>query len=187
MERVSFLEHLAAYAPFDITEAAMRDQMREFVAANELCFDRALDIGHITTSCWIVNTRPEGERQRGQALLTWHKRLNRWLQMGGHIEAGDRSLLESALREAREESGLQHVRPLAAAIFDLDVHLIPERKGEPAHNHYDVRFLFEADPAEPLVVSSESSDVAWVPLSGIAALNPDASMRRMIAKTARLL
>lgn len=181
MDRVSFLEHLAAYAPFDAEETAMRDQMREFVAANEACFERALEIGHITTSCWIVNGRPAH-----RALLTWHKRLNRWLQMGGHIEAGDRSLLESALREAREESGLQNVRPLAAAIFDLDVHLIPERKGEPAHNHYDVRFLFEADPAEPLVVSSESRDVAWVPLSGIAALNPDASMRRMIAKTARL-
>jgi 8-oxo-dGTP pyrophosphatase MutT (NUDIX family) len=78
------------------------------------------------------------------------------------------------------------VRPLAAAIFDLDVHLIPERKDEPEHFHYDVRFLLEASPAEPLVVSSESRDVAWVPLSGIAALNTDASMRRMVAKTARL-
>jgi 8-oxo-dGTP pyrophosphatase MutT (NUDIX family) len=186
MDRTSFLQHLAAYAPFDAEEVEMRERMHRFVSENDACFDRALAIGHITASCWIVNALPAGERQRGQALLTWHKRLNRWLQMGGHIEAADRSLLDAALREAREESGLKRVRPLAAAIFDLDVHLIPERKSEAAHFHYDVRFLLEADPGEPLVVSEESRDVAWVPLSGIAALNTDASMRRMVAKTSRL-
>ena len=187
MDRTSFLQHLAAYAPFDQEEAEMRQRMHSFVSDNESCFSRSVELGHITASCWIVNALPQGERQRGQALLTWHKRLNRWLQMGGHLEAGDVSLLDAALREAREESGLPNVRPLAAAIFDLDVHLIPERKNEPAHFHYDVRFLLEANPEEPLVVSAESKDVAWVPLSGIMALNTDASMRRMVAKTARLV
>jgi 8-oxo-dGTP pyrophosphatase MutT (NUDIX family) len=95
-------------------------------------------------------------------------------------------LLEAALREAREESGLEQVRPVSAHVFDLDVHLIPERKGEAAHYHYDVRFLLEADATAPLVVSPESNDVAWVPLSGIAALNMDTSMRRMLAKTVGL-
>ena len=177
MDRPSLLAHLDAYAPFDPNEAAMRDRMRSFVAENEDCFDRMFAPGHITASCWIVDA------PRRQALLTWHKRLNRWLQMGGHLEADDQSLLDASLREAREESGLKNVKPLAAAIFDLDVHLIPERKGEPAHYHYDIRFLLEADSKEPLVVSSESRDVAWVALSGIAALNEDASIQRMIAKT----
>ena len=183
MDRPSVLAHLDAYAPFDPNEAAMRDRMRSFVAENEACFDRNFEEGHITASCWIVNTLPPGEHRRLQALLTWHKRLNRWLQMGGHLEADDQSLLDASLREAREESGLKNVKPLAAAIFDLDVHLIPERKSEPAHYHYDIRFLLEADSTEPLVVSSESRDVAWVALSGIAALNADASIQRMIAKT----
>ncbi len=187
MDRSSFLQHLAAYRPFDTNEVDMRDRMQQFVSDNESCFDRTLEIGHITASCWIVNALPAGERQRGQTLLTWHKRLNRWLQMGGHLETGDLSLLDASLREAREESGLTKVRPLAAAIFDLDVHLIPERKSEPAHYHYDVRFLLEADPSEPLVVSAESKDVSWVPLSGVMTLNTDASMRRMVAKTARLV
>jgi 8-oxo-dGTP pyrophosphatase MutT (NUDIX family) len=187
MDRASFRQHLQAYAPFDTDEAEMKERMFRFVSEQERCFERALDIGHITASCWIVNSLPAGERRRGQALLAWHKRLNRWLQMGGHLEPEDRSLLEGAMREAREESGLANVRPLAAAIFDLDVHPIPERRGEAAHLHYDVRFLLEADPAEPLVVSAESREVAWVPLSGVAALNTDASMRRMVAKTARLI
>ncbi|MEP6960830.1 MAG: NUDIX hydrolase, partial [Acidobacteriota bacterium] len=85
MDRISFLDHLAAYIPFNALETEMRRRMQEFVAANEGCFERSLAIGHITASCWIVNTRP-GSGPRGQALLTWHKRLNRWLQMGGHIE-----------------------------------------------------------------------------------------------------
>lgn len=161
----------------------MRDRMRAFIAANEGCFDRTFAPGHITASCWIVNIPAPGEHQRGQALLTWHKRLNRWLQMGGHVEPDDRTLLDASLREAHEESGIRNIRPLAAAIFDLDVHLIPERKNEPAHYHYDVRFVLEADPAEPLVVSAESRDVAWVQLSGIAALNTEPSMQRMVAKT----
>lgn len=177
MDRASFLAHLDAYSPFDSTELEMRERMRTFIEGNEECFERSFAPGHITASCWIVSAR------RDQALLTWHKRLNRWLQMGGHLEASDRSLLEASLREAREESGLQSVRPLAAAIFDLDVHPIPERKNEPAHYHYDVRFLLEADPTEPLVVSEESRDVAWVSLSGIATLNSDASIQRMLAKT----
>ena len=186
LDRRDFLAHLAAYAPFDPLEAEMRDRMLRFVAERDDCFLRSCEPGHITASCWVVNLRPAGQRQRAQALLTWDKRLNRWLQMGGHIEPGDRSLLDAALREAREESGLAEVRPVAGAIFDLDVHLIPERKGEPAHFHYDVRFLFEADPAHALRVSSESRDVAWVPLSGIAALNAYESMRRMVRKTAGL-
>jgi 8-oxo-dGTP pyrophosphatase MutT (NUDIX family) len=162
--------------------------MARFVEDHKNCFSRDCRSGHITASCWIVNARFLGERQHGQALLTWHKRLNRWLQMGGHVEPEDPSLLDAALREGSEESGLEQLRPISSAIFDLDVHPIPEhkRKGEAAHDHYDVRFLLEADSSQPLVVSPESREVAWVPLSGVAALNPDTSMRRMIAKTAAL-
>ncbi len=148
MDRVIFSECLTAYAPFDVAETAMRDQMREFVAANEACvLDRKpLEIGHITTSCWIVKCEASRRASEGAGAADVAQAAEPVATDGwAHIEAEDRSLLESALREAREEMGLQNVRPLAAAIFDLDVHLIPERKGEPAHNHYDVRFLFEAE------------------------------------------
>ncbi|MEP7352333.1 MAG: NUDIX hydrolase [Acidobacteriota bacterium] len=177
MNRSDFQLHLNAYIPHDEDERSMLARMRHFVEGNEDCFLRSLAIGHITTSCWIVD--PARER----TLLTWHKRLDRWLQMGGHIEDGDESLLGSALREAREESGLTTVRIVSEAIFDLDVHTIPARKSEPEHDHYDVRFLFEADPESPLIVSAESRDVAWVKLADVVSKNADASMRRMVDKT----
>lgn len=178
MDRAPFLNALREYAAFDPAEEAMRARMHAFVAAHAGCFTRALLVGHITASCWIVD--PARER----TLLTWHKRLERWLQMGGHVEPQDATLLGAALREAREESGLTRVRPLAPGIFDLDIHPIPSKKQEPEHLHYDVRFLFEADPREPLVVSPESREVAWVALGQVAERNPDASMRRMVAKSA---
>jgi ADP-ribose pyrophosphatase YjhB (NUDIX family) len=90
-----------------------------------------------------------------------------------------------ASREAREESGLAGVRLVSTAIFDVDRHWIPERKGEPPHWHYDLRFMLEADPAEPLVVTSESKDLAWVKLADVTALNAEESMARMVRKTRR--
>jgi 8-oxo-dGTP pyrophosphatase MutT (NUDIX family) len=175
IDRIAFLRELEAYAAFDATEEEMRARMQRFVTEQERCFERALSMGHITASCWVLDPG------RSRALLAFHKRLERWLQMGGHIE-DDASLLEAAARELREESGLSRFRAASGRIFDLDVHLIPARKHESDHFHYDVRFLFEADPGEPLQVSAESREVAWVALDRIAELNGDASMTRMLVK-----
>lgn len=177
MDRRPLLEELAHYRAFDETEEEMRTRIRAFVGEYADCFSRALLIGHITSSCWIVD--PKRER----ALLAWHKRLNRWLQMGGHVESDDGTLIGSALREAREESGLSTMYAVSPDLFDVDIHAIPARKDEPEHLHYDVRYLFEADPQEPLVVSAESRAVAWVELDQVAKHNADASMIRMVAKT----
>ena len=92
------------------------------------CFDD----GHITGSAWVVD--PAGSR----LLLTHHRKLGKWLQLGGHSD-GEPDTLAVALREAREESGLR-VRPISNAVLDIDIHTIPALKGEPAHLHYDVRF-----------------------------------------------
>jgi len=72
---------------------------------------------------------------------------------------------------------------VSGGIFDLDRHRIPSRKTEPEHWHYDLRFMIEADPAEPIAVSDESHDLAWVELGRVAALNPEESMARMVRKT----
>jgi 8-oxo-dGTP pyrophosphatase MutT (NUDIX family) len=109
-------------------------------------------------------------------LLTHHRKLDRWLQLGGHSD-GDPDTLAVARREAEEESGLP-VRVLGTAIFDLDVHEIPARKGDPAHYHYDVRFIFVADH-EGFEVSDESHDLAWVPIDGLADYSTEESLLRM--------
>ncbi len=90
-----------------------------------------------------------------------------------------------AAGEAREESGLAEVRVASPGIFDCDVHGIPARREEAAHDHYDVRFLLEADSRLPLVVSEESHDLAWVAFDDVPRLAPDPSVLRMLYKTPR--
>jgi 8-oxo-dGTP pyrophosphatase MutT (NUDIX family) len=133
----------------------------------------------VTASAWIVD--PE----RTQAVLLHHRKLERWLQLGGHVD-GDPDVRRSALREAREESGLRTLRLIAESIYDIDVHRIPARGSEPAHDHYDVRFALEADPREPLVRNEESHDVRWIALSDLESYAIDDSVRRLSAKTGTL-
>ena len=133
-----------------------------------------------------ANTGRDGDRSvdrdRSRALLTHHFKLERWLQLGGHAD-GDTDILRVALREAREESGVNDIKPVSEAVFDVDVHPIPARGTEPRHLHYDVRFLLEADPTTPLVISSESKDLAWVSFEEITNLTTERSIARMVAKS----
>ena len=178
MHRQPVLSLLRTHAarPLCATEAEATALVIAFVEEHPDCLLRSCEPGHLTGSAWIVDPT------RTRVLLTHHRKLGKWLQLGGHAD-GDPDLLAVALREAREESGLAGVRVLSPAIFDLDRHWIPPRKSDPGHWHLDLRFLLEADPAETLVVSDESHDLAWVPLTEVAALNPEESMTRMVRKT----
>ena len=179
MTRATLLDELRAYVAADERERAMRDRLLAFIERHADAFTRELTIGHVTASAWIVDPA------RTSALLTHHRKLGKWLQLGGHVD-GDTDVRASALREAREESGLTSLRFAMAGIYDLDVHPIPARPGEPAHDHYDVRFALEADPHEPLVVSAESKELAWVPLGALASYGADESVLRLARKTATL-
>ncbi len=140
------------------------------------CFKRSRLEGHLTASCWIVNTA------KNKALLVHHKKLNRWLQPGGHAD-GDENLVGVAHKEGEEETGLTSLQLLTATIFDLDIHEIPEKKEVPSHLHYDVRFLFEAEENETLVVSEESNDVKWVAFDLLqATTESNNSILRMVEK-----
>lgn len=161
----------------DAHEAAMVADTISFVEREPGCLLRACVPGHLTGSAWIVDAARE------RTLLTHHLKLEKWLQLGGHAD-GDGDLLAVAMREGSEESGLARLRPVSAEIFDVDRHWIPARKTDPAHWHYDVRFMIEADPSEPLVRAvNESKELAWVPVNGVTALNPEESMARMVRKT----
>lgn len=138
-------------------------------------FDRAHASGHFTGSAWLVSG--DGER----VLLTHHRKLQRWLQLGGHAD-GDSDLAAVALREAEEESGLQDLS-VEPGIFDVDRHWIPERKQEPGHWHYDVRYVVHAGGHEAFVVSEESLELAWMSIRDVAeAHDTDESLRRMARK-----
>ena len=141
------------------------------------CFSNDNYRGHFTGSAWVVSPNKE------QILMNHHKNLGKWLQLGGHAD-GEKDLLSVAVREAKEESGIQNFMVLSTEIFDVDIHEIPERKNQPAHRHYDVRFLLEADPLRTkIVISDESYDVAWVSPKMAVGLNPELSIQRMVQKT----
>ncbi len=179
MGREDLLQRLAAHVPADVGEQAMLERIREFVARHPDCFERRLPAGHVTASAWVI------DRERAHALLTHHVKLGKWLQLGGHCD-GDGDVLRVALREVEEESGLAGVKALlGGAIFDVDVHEIPARGDEPAHAHYDIRFLIEADRLEPLRISGESHDVRWVPFEAIPQLSTDESVLRLLRKSPR--
>lgn len=131
--------------------------------------------GHFTASCWLVDAA--GTR----TLLTHHRKLGLWLQLGGHAD-GERDLRIAALKEAEEESGLPGLS-VEPGIFDLDRHWIPEHEGVPAHWHYDVRYVVRAGDDEAYVVSDESHDLAWRDIEMLANdASADDSVRRMAGK-----
>jgi 8-oxo-dGTP pyrophosphatase MutT (NUDIX family) len=168
------LEH--RLLPLSPEEDLAVSQTIEFVKAHTDCLVRSCLEGHLTGSAWVVSP------DRRKVLLTHHRKLRKWLQLGGHAD-GDGNLLAVALREAKEESGLRRLKVVQESVFDVDRHWIPGRANEPGHWHHDLRFILEADPGEKLTVTSESKDLAWVDVVSVASLNPEESMARMVRKT----
>ncbi len=175
MHRNTLLNLLENHHPTDPQEILFTEQITTFIHENLDCFERTLLIGHVTGSAWIM------DKSQQFTLLTHHRKLERWFQTGGHCD-GDSDVLNVALKEAQEETGLFNIQTISPTIFDIDIHEIPERKGIPAHLHYDVRFLFEADINEIFNISSESTDLAWVALSEVSKLNNSESIMRMVRK-----
>jgi len=155
MHREEIIRQLRGYEARWETEAETIGRFIGFISSHADCFDRELAVGHITGSAWLVN------HAGTHVLLTHHKKLNRWLQLGGHAD-GDSDVLRVAKREAEEESGLQAVVPVSEEIFDIDVHRIPERGKEPEHDHWDIRYAMRATGDESYVVSDESHDLQWI-------------------------
>lgn len=175
MEDRALLDLLAAYRERYPSEEIVCDRFIDFVKNHEDCFERSLELGHVTGSAWLVN-------QAGtHVLLTHHRKLGAWFQLGGHAD-GDSDVARVALKEAREESGVAGLDLEGDGIFDLDIHLIPARKAEPAHYHYDVRFVVRASGSEAYAVSEESLDLAWVEIGRIAEYTQEESMLRMSRK-----
>ena len=157
-------------------QSALADEFGTVVRDHADSFHRERLEGHFTGSAWLVSA--DGER----VLLTHHRKLQRWLQLGGHAD-GDRDLANVALREAGEESGLTDLVLEGRGIFDLDKHWIPARADVPGHWHYDARFVVRARGSETFAVSEESLALAWRPVAALASdPQADESLRRMAAR-----
>ena len=170
---MSLAAELDAYRTAWPDDAAV-DPFRGFLDASPDVFERTRRDGHFTGSAWLVSA------DGAHVLLTHHRKLGRWLQLGGHAD-GDPDLAAVALREAEEESGLAGL-VLEPGIFDLDRHRIPARGEEPEHWHYDVRYVIRATD-ERFAISEESLALAWRPIAPIADdPSADESLRRMAGK-----
>ena len=177
--RTALVRSLLELAPADAEEAGDRDQIVAFVRRYERPFDRAIGEGHLTGSAITVSA------DGSHVLLLHHRKLDRWLQPGGHGDPGETTGEEVALREALEESGIEgltlHAR--APRPLDVDVHDIPARGSEPAHQHLDLRYLVVApERAQLLPELAELNEIRWVAWDETESLGPDYGLRRALRK-----
>jgi 8-oxo-dGTP pyrophosphatase MutT (NUDIX family) len=175
---------LSMYVSFFPEEVPVASSIACLIEQHADCFERTCRPGHITASAWILSS------DRTRALLTHHRKLEKWLQLGGHAD-GQSDPVETALREAREESGISSFR--VARIegqfipMDIDVHVIPARYNEQgeqiedAHEHHDIRFLLIADE-EAIKVSDESHDVRWCTAEEVHERTQEESVLRLLRK-----
>jgi 8-oxo-dGTP pyrophosphatase MutT (NUDIX family) len=175
---------LDALAPTDARELEHKQRMLQLLRETPEPFSRAqFAPGHVTASAFILN------QTRDALLLILHAKLQLWLQPGGHVDETDPDVLHSAEREVREETGLEDLVPAQPGLFDVDVHRIPARGSQPAHEHFDVRFAVTSQGARP-VAGSDARDVRWVPLVDLLdnstdrarALPSDESVLRAVRK-----
>jgi len=154
MHRNTLIKLLKEYHPIGQEQLA-KQRMHEFIVQHSDCFERSLEVGHITASSWLLN------KNKTHALLMHHAKLDKWLQLGGHCD-GNVDALDVAIKEAQEESGIMAIEPLSESLFDIDIHLIPANKKEKEHYHYDVRFLLHVTSDEDVIQNSESKELRWI-------------------------
>jgi 8-oxo-dGTP pyrophosphatase MutT (NUDIX family) len=164
---------LSAYQPADVGEGEAVAAVMALLETDDSFSAARFDPGHITASAFVLHPHEPA------VALILHSKIGRWLQPGGHVEPGDRSIVDAALREVREEVGVGSADE--PWMCDVDVHTFPARHDVPMHLHHDVRVAFTADTGE-LMIGDGADDVRWWPLAD--ALSMEESMARPIRKLA---
>lgn len=176
MKRKEIIHLLEKYSPTESEEVNFKEKMICFIKKHPECFERTLEIGHMTASSWLLDATGT------KALLLHHSKLNIWCQPGGHCD-GNSDVLFSAMKEAKEESGIEDILPVQKEIFDIDIHLIPAKGSTPSHFHYDVRFLLQIqDPVKEPIINEESKDFLWINSSPESLPTQERSIVRMWKK-----
>lgn len=170
---------LIKYSPTDPKEISYKERMLELLKSTPHCFERSSLKAHFTASAWLLNKTGD------KALLMHHMKLDRWFQLGGHAD-GERNLLRAAIKEAQEESGIEHIIALDSNIFDLDIHPLPAMsEQEPPHEHFDVRFLLQVASDEPVKQNRESKELRWIGKNRAELPTDNESVVRMFEKWVR--
>jgi 8-oxo-dGTP pyrophosphatase MutT (NUDIX family) len=170
---------LRAYVPADAEEAAhVAATLRRLSESVDPFASSEQNHGHLTASAVVL------DRHTDLVLLVFHPSLNRWLQPGGHVDVTDQDLLDTAVRETLEETGILLSRE-SGRLFDVDVHQIPASGNQSAHPHFDMRFLFVVLHREP-TTPPEGSEARWCELNEAFADATDRSQARLLAKCRNL-
>ena len=180
LKKNALAKRLGAYHTDDPKEFDDLQACLDLLKGSEDPFSGAhFDPGHFTASAFVITESGE------ETLLIFHGKLSRWLQPGGHFEATDDDLVAAARREVVEETGAQNLQ-LVSPLFDVDIHVIPERKGKPAHRHFDLRVLFKTNTRH-IAHGSDAHDAKWVALNAVHTLESDESVHRALRKIHLLL
>jgi 8-oxo-dGTP pyrophosphatase MutT (NUDIX family) len=172
---------LSRYRPLGEAEHRDVERVRALVAAGTDPWDRSLPL-HLTASALVVD--PRG----GTVLLRWHQRQQAWLQVGGHGDPGETDPLAIALREAREETGLADLAPWPdAQLRHVAVVSVPAGRGEPAHEHADLRFVFATQAPGAARAENPGAPLRWLPPGEAYQATSEANFRETLTRVERLL
>jgi 8-oxo-dGTP pyrophosphatase MutT (NUDIX family) len=173
--RQNLIDELNHYNTTD-DEKSFIPRFLDLLKSNRCFYRDHFDPGHITASAILLN------KDGDQILMNHHKSLNKWLNFGGHCD-GEEDVLAVAIRETMEESGITAFKPLSPNIIDIDIHDIPanDKKSEPAHAHFDIRYVMQMTGDQNPVLSDESNALQWMTIEDALDVS-DSSLSRFIKK-----
>ena len=163
---MSMFDAVYDYVPFNEQEEKDREELLRWLSiGGDQVYTRKSRTAHMTASAWVVS--PE----RRYVLMAYHNLYNSWAWLGGHAD-GERDLLQVALREAREESGVQNIRPVSEDLYSVEMLTVDghEKRGKyvNSHLHLNATYLLEADETDELFVKAdENSGVKWIPIDEV--------------------
>eukprot|EP01080_Neovahlkampfia_damariscottae_P009962 gene9962-2281_t len=176
-EAKHLIESLSRHKQKYPTESQMIEDFTSFVKQYpEESYYRSLLCGHLTASAFVLNKKLD------KVLLTHHKKMGIWIQLGGHAD-GDKDLLKVALKEAQEESGIKHFNILLnSEIFDVGIRFVPKYKDTPEHYHYDICYALQVQNSEEFTVSEESNDLKWAQITKMKDYSQEEAINIMALK-----